>query len=138
MKLIKALSRSSSKPTPGPEVDASILSPDGEGYCQHCQFVVGLTPGGYMDAHRRGSNGAGEGRLCKGSGRRPASRTPYSSRKAAFRVNVPGVWCPTCQQSVRPLRKAGESVYPWHSYPPVVPGEVAVTCPQSYKVIPAA
>lgn len=80
--------------------EPSILSPHGEGYCKHCRFIVGLGPDGLMDLHSRGRNvdkySAGYNAPCRGTGRRPAARVPYWSRRSRFRLTPPVALCPAC------------------------------------------
>jgi hypothetical protein len=101
---------------------ATLLSQWGEGYCSACQFVVGLTREGRLAEHTRGRHAVGMDyhntvKPCKGSGRKPPKVTPHMSRKAAFRLSAPDVWCPECKQSMTSVRQGGVQVYPRHSYP---------------------
>lgn len=84
--------------------EPSILSPFGEGYCLYCRFIIGLDADGVMSLHSRGRNvdrySAGYLAPCRGSGRRPAKRAPYSSRKSRFRLTPPAAVCPTCGNEV--------------------------------------
>lgn len=78
-----------------------ILGPYGEGYCRHCHFVVALWRDGTLIHHTRGPGGYGTPPAeCKGSGRRPAKRTPVTSRKAAFRLKAHQGQCPVCDRTV--------------------------------------
>lgn len=133
MKPIMELLGLYSKPTHVPENrPPSILSPHGEGYCSHCRFVIGLDKFGLMDGHSRGANGAGEGKPCPGSARRPAGRTPYASRLSMFRVTSPDTWCPECRQSVKTTRRTGVQVYARHNFPPAAEGSFPLACPNGF------
>lgn len=95
------------------------LSPNGEGYCRWCHFVVGLDEEGKLDQHRRGFARDWEvsSKDCKGSGTKPPKVTPYASRKAAFRVGAPYAYCPLCKQQVKTERYTNTQVYALH-WPP--------------------
>lgn len=84
------------------------LSPNGEGYCSWCCFVVGLTSAGRLEGHNRDLS------QCEGSFKAPAARTPYYSRKSAFRVNVKRVWCPLCCTKAPVRRADGKEWYARH------------------------
>lgn len=105
------------------------LSPYGEGYCRVCQFVVGLGYDGRLVPHKRGIASYGQEKDCNGSGRVPPKLTPYASRKAAFTVKAPDVWCPECKQWVTSSRQGGMQVYARHSRPRVGASVVPVMCP---------
>lgn len=79
-----------------PHRGPSILSEYGEGYCRWCQFIVGLSGDGLIMAHSR--NTMISPRECKGSRTRPPKLTPYTSRKAAFKLRSQLAWCPQCRQ----------------------------------------
>lgn len=91
------------------------LSPYGEGYCRACLFVVGLDHLGRLEAHSRNNSiYRDERQECKGSGAKPPKVTPYASRKAAFRVTAPDVWCPGCKQWATSVPQHGIRVYAQH------------------------
>lgn len=93
----------------------TILGPHGEGYCRACRFVVGLGPDGLLEGHTRGK-GLAHPIACPGGDRRPAKVTPYASRKAAFRVNVPMGVCLRCVRTVEVEpdgRLIVHRVHPW-------------------------
>lgn len=92
------------------------LGPYGEGYCRVCAFVVGLDRYGLLEGHTRGTSNiyTGERNLCPGSIRPPAKVTPYSSRKAAFRITPTTDWCPECGQYITTARHLGGRVYTQH------------------------
>lgn len=74
-----------------------IASPHGDGYCPVCRFIVGLDPDLLLENHTREDSNHVSGRaLCKGSGRRPPKRIPYSSTKSRFKVKAARVPCPVC------------------------------------------
>lgn len=100
--------------TPPEPREPSILSQYGEGYCRWCYFVVGLTYRGLLAGHQRGIASYGLAKPCPGSDTKPPRVTPYSSRKAAFRVKVPDAWCPACRQFVRSSTAGGAQVYTRH------------------------
>lgn len=101
---------------PDPARPPTILSDYGEGYCRHCQFVVGLTQQGTLAPHVRGT-AVYDRKPCKGSYTRPPSRTPYYSRKAAFTVRVPKATCPHCKIPVDVKIIGGTPTYARHSRP---------------------
>ena len=95
----------------------TILGPYGEGYCTACRFIVGLDARGRMDVHCRGELLTSVPRKpCRGSGRRPAKRTPYASRKSRFRIRVSLGTCPSCQRRFE-LQRDGtldaHTIAPW-------------------------
>ena len=74
-----------------------IASPHGDGYCPVCRFIVGLDPDLLLENHTREDSNYASGRaLCKGSGRRPPKKIPYSSTKSRFKVKAAKVPCPVC------------------------------------------
>lgn len=114
-----------------PRSKGSLLSPYGEGYCTRCRFIVGLGPDGLMDRHSRG---AGLDRYftpppCGGSGRRPAKRTPYASKKSRLRYKAPVAVC-VCGSEVKLIREIDDRViYSRHARPGLAGGP----CPNSFK-----
>lgn len=121
--------------TPPPEPPHSgvrPLSPWGEGYCRHCCFVVGLTYDGQLAEHTRGAQ-LMYPKPCKGGGTKAPKVTPYSSRKAAFRLSAPDVWCPACKQFVRSTRQGQAQVYERHP----IPGSATrlPSCPYTMRLV---
>lgn len=113
--------------------EGSLLSPYGEGYCTRCRFVVGLGPDGKMDRHSRGAKASPLDRRtpppCGGSGRRPAKRTPYASKKSRFRYKAPVAVC-VCGSEVKLIREIDDRVsYSRHARPGLAGGP----CPNSLK-----
>lgn len=112
------------RPSPTtPDRPPSILSEFGEGYCRWCYFVVGLTPYGLLAPHTRGKNGDGWGavdKACKGGDTAPPRVTPYSSRKAMFRVTPSTAYCPGCVREVPTAWISGVHVYADHRMSPSV------------------
>lgn len=98
----------------------TILSPHGEGYCRWCQFVVGLGSSGLLAPHVRGKNGD---RWCPGSDTTPPKVTPYSSRKAMFRV------APKTARGVPTAWISGVQVYAQHRLSP------SVVCDWRFRVV---
>lgn len=91
------------------------LSPFGEGYCRWCHFVIGLTFQGVIEQHTRSASmWRDEAEPCKGSYARPPKVTPYTSRKAAFRLTVPKEICPACTKEVRVTYWSGGYSYEQH------------------------
>ena len=79
------------------------LSPHGEGYCTKCRFVVGLDQQGRLERHSRSTGAYLVAEPCTGGGRQPARRTPFASRKSAFRVISGKPKCPVCGAGVGTL-----------------------------------
>lgn len=79
------------------------LGPHGEGYCPVCRFVVGLDPRGRLERHTRTMGAYLTAGPCKGGDRAPAKRTPFASRKSAFRVTSNKPKCPQCGAGVNLL-----------------------------------
>lgn len=113
----------------GSDRPPTILSPHGEGYCRWCQFTVGLTPHGLLERHYRGKYSDGVGAMCKGSDTVPPKLTPYSSRKAAFRVVPKTARCPGCVQEVATTWVGGIWVYEMHRLSP------SVLCDWRYRTV---
>lgn len=110
------------------------LGPYGEGYCPKCRFVVGLTDAGRLEKHWRMVFPDREPisrDACKGSYTRPPKVTPYASRKAAFKVTIPGVYCPVCGRRTRVLRDGRMN---GHVINPGSP----IDCPASWKTFEEA
>ena len=106
------------------------LSPYGEGYCRWCCFVVGLDRNGLLVRHFRGGSGdelLGP-RSCPGTGTRPPKITPYTSRKARFRVKAQKATCHLCRREVS-LMADGRMTF----HAPVA-FRVAPACPGGYQV----
>lgn len=107
---------------------ASILSPNGEGYCRYCRFVVGLDDGGLLDRHARGAillSALAYGTepvqppACKGSGTLPPKITPYRSAKSAFKAVPRKTLCPRCLNEVRTeIGASGHRTYVRHHQRP--------------------
>ena len=104
----------------------TILSPHGEGYCSWCAFIVGLDEQGKMDPHRRGSGQDS----CKGSGRRPAKRTPYQTRRGIFRV-TPGSAVCACGITTKVVRLADGTYWASHQ-----PPRTREPCDASHRLVP--
>jgi hypothetical protein len=81
-------------PSPASPSTSTLLGDHGEGYCTTCQFIIPLLPAGTLATHRR------DGSVCEGSLGKPPRRTPYYSRKSAFRVTAKKVTCPACNARV--------------------------------------
>lgn len=117
----------------GPTRKPCLLSEFGEGYCRWCHFVVGLTRWGVMARHYRGRGLPQGEKHCPGSLKAPAKRTPYSSRKAAFRVTPRRVWCEECRRDVPTTYLDRYWVYDRHRRPaPRLFGD----CPHSWRAVP--
>ena len=111
-----------------PHTGVRPLSPYGEGYCRWCWFTVGLDCSGLLDGHSRGLAEYGQRKPCPGSLTRPPKRTPYSSRKAAFKVKAEEVWCPGCKSTVAVTVYRGERLYSRHT----PPYKLTIVCPYSF------
>ena len=120
-------------PPDPPHAGLRPLSPWGEGYCRWCFFVVGLNYAGQLAEHHRGIASYGQSKPCPGSYTKPPKITPYSSRKAAFRLKAPDAWCPACKQFVQSTRQAGDQVYARHP----APGSITrlPTCPYTMRLV---
>lgn len=121
----------------GPTREPCLLSEWGEGYCRWCQFVVGLTHWGKLATHYRGRGLRYEDKLCPGSLKAPAKRTPYSSRTAAFRVTPRQVWCEACEKPAPTTHAGGYWVYSRHWMPKLSPLAVPLVCENAYRAVPA-
>ena len=107
----------------------SPLSPYGEGYCRVCQFIVGLDPHGLLVAHTRHiSIYHDERNRCDGSDTRPPKKTPYASRRAAFRTSAKKADCRICGQEVSVL---ADGRMRRHS---VTPYRLSAACDGSYQL----
>lgn len=58
-----------------------------EGYCPVCRFIVSLNDEGLLGVHYRLASSVAKYR-CDGSLRRPAKRTPVTSRKSGFTTTL--------------------------------------------------
>lgn len=96
-----------------PDRPPTILGEYGEGYCRYCHFIEALNQYGLIVTHNRGiGNTAREG--CEGSGTRPPSLTPVTSRKAAFSTR-PGLrFCGWCGETVAVTSYTSGPVYSRH------------------------
>ena len=103
------------------------LSPHGEGYCRHCRFILGLDDRGRLDLHMRGP--VTDRQMCKGSGARPARRTPVESRKSRFVTRGEKIRCPRCARELTTLATLTERGYvPRHD-------DGDELCPGSYRSV---
>lgn len=100
-------------PSEPPHTGVRPLSPFGEGYCRQCRFIEPLGPDGTLEPHWHPKNArfGADRDACPGSDRRPATRTPFFSRLAAFRTRAPRVTCPGCGRERVAVQRTNDTVW---------------------------